>query len=375
MTALGLVLILGLLIFGVEGVFAVAEEPSRFALANGLAFATAIPYALLLLWIDRNEQEPIALVVVALLWGAVVATLLSGMVNVGFREVVQDEVVIPGVARTLSSTISAPFIEELTKGAAVMFIFLLFRDEFDNLLDGILYGALVGLGFATVENVGYYMEVGETGGLKAMLQLAWLRGVLNGLAGHATYTALIGCGFALVRTARTGWARWLYVPLYWFLAMLLHYLWNRFAGDFVLTSDPALTYTLWYPAASLVLHLPFTALLVVTVALVWRQEQQVILTYLVGEDEDIVTAEERRALVPARRRLREGLLRLFSEGPVSWWHHRRLEYELIELAFARWHLDEDPRVDWTADQDEDIHRLRERVRRRRARLAVSPGSA
>ena len=56
-------------------------------------------------------------------------------------------------------------IGDLLALVAVMFVFLLFRHEFDDVLDGILYGALVGLGFATVENVIYYFDAGFHGGI------------------------------------------------------------------------------------------------------------------------------------------------------------------------------------------------------------------
>jgi len=372
MVLLGLVLLVFLFCVGMEGLARVAANPSLFLVANVLAFLTAIPYALLLLWIDRNEQEPLYLIGTALLWGAVVATAVSGLFNVVFREVLQGELINPGMASALSATISAPFIEELTKGAAVMFIFLLFKDEFDNILDGILYGALVGLGFATIENVQYYTDIGAAQGLEGMLKLTWIRGVLNGLAGHATYTAITGCGFAMVRVARVGSARWMYIPLYWITAMLLHFLWNKFGSMFAFSGDSMATWAISFPAAVLVLHAPFTLLLAITVGIVWKQENQVIRTYLLDEKDDILTAEYRQTMVPARRRAWAGLRRFFSRGPIQWWHYRKLNHELIELAFARWHLDEDPLVMWEADEDQDIHRLRERVRRRWERLSPGP---
>lgn len=370
----GLVLVVFVLCNGLEVAFHASTQPTMFLVANVLAFLTAVPYALTLLWLDRNEKEPLYLVATAVLWGAVVATFVSGLFNSGFRAVVEDTLFHPQLASMLSAQFSAPFIEELTKGLAVLFIFVLFRDEFDGILDGILYGALVGLGFATIENIGYYTRTGAAQGLEGMLELTWIRGVLNGLAGHATYTAITGCGFAMARMGRSGFARWLYVPMFWFTAMLMHFLWNKFCGVFALTDDTLVTLTVTYPLTVLVLHAPFTGLLAITVAFVWKQENQVILTYLMGEKDDVVTGEYRQALVPARRRIPAGLRRLFTRGPRFWWHHRKLQYELIELAFAKWHLDEDPRVHWSADEDQGIQQLRDVVRRRWGRLAaLSPG--
>jgi RsiW-degrading membrane proteinase PrsW (M82 family) len=42
--------------------------------------------------------------------------------------------------------------EEVFKGAGLMVLLVALRDEFDNVTDGILYGLLIGAGFAMVEN-------------------------------------------------------------------------------------------------------------------------------------------------------------------------------------------------------------------------------
>ena len=140
----GLCLLISALV--TNGLF--AEDPLIEALAFVLATATAVPYTLLLLWFDRNEQEPLHLIIIAFLWGANVATAISLVVNTTFGALAFSVVGNPIIAEQLTASFSAPFIEEMTKGAAVMFIFLLFRRDFDNVLDGILYGALVGMGFA-----------------------------------------------------------------------------------------------------------------------------------------------------------------------------------------------------------------------------------
>ncbi len=52
--------------------------------------------------------------------------------------------------------ISAPLVEELAKGIALILFFFWKKDEFDNVVDGVIYAAMVGLGFAMTENVSYY---------------------------------------------------------------------------------------------------------------------------------------------------------------------------------------------------------------------------
>ena len=72
------------------------------------------------------------------------------------------------------------------------------RDEFDSVLDGLVYGALVGVGFAMTENILYFGEAYLTGDLGNFGTLVLARAVLGGL-GHPAYTAVTGAAF--------GWSR------------------------------------------------------------------------------------------------------------------------------------------------------------------------
>ncbi len=354
---------------GLFGLAVFAGTPASFSLATVLASLTAVPYCALLLWLDRNEKEPWALIIIALLWGAATATFISGMFNDAFGSLALSAVGDPNLAHQLTASFSAPFIEELTKGFAVMMIFFLFRRDFDNVLDGMLYGALVGLGFAWFENILYYVNAGEAGGYGEMVKLAWVRGIVSGMGGsHAAYTGLIGLGFGLVRVARRGVLRWALIPLFWGMAMFAHFAWNTFVSLFIVSDSEAVTLLVSLPVATLVLQGPFLFLLLLVVVLVWRHENGIILRYLQDEPEDVVTDAERLALVPARRRAFSGLKRLFTRGPFSWWRQRALEQDLVRLAFTRWHHVSDQEVTWVADQDADVLTLRARIRRRRAAL-------
>jgi hypothetical protein len=53
----------------------------------------------------------------------------------------------PDAAMILAAPISAPIVEEIAKALGVVLIFWLLRNEFDNVRDGFVYGALVGVGF------------------------------------------------------------------------------------------------------------------------------------------------------------------------------------------------------------------------------------
>jgi len=348
---------------GEYGLALLITNPLRFVLALGFATATAVPYGALLLWTDRNEKEPLYLIVMAFMWGALVATSVSLLFNDMFAAVAETALQDPILADRLGASISAPFIEELTKGTALLFIFIVFQNEFDNVLDGIVYGSLIGLGFAWFENILYYVQAGAEGGLWQMGTLAFVRGVLSGMGSHAAYTGLTGLGFGLVRVLRQGTLRWLLIPFFLGLAMFAHFIWNTFVGFFVMdTYSEAMTLLVSFPTAVLVLQAPFLLLLLLVVVLAWRHENHIITHYLQDESEQVVRATTVAHLVPARKRNLTALRRLLKKGPAYWWHSRTLEQALIQLAFTKWHHEQDPETVWTADQDADVVRQRRRIR-------------
>src|SRR2546430_12475854 len=62
-----------------------------------------------------------------------------------------EQVLGPDAGSMLAAPISAPIVEELAKALGVLAVFWLLRAEFDNMRDGFVYGALVGLGFTWFE--------------------------------------------------------------------------------------------------------------------------------------------------------------------------------------------------------------------------------
>jgi protease PrsW len=191
--------------------------------------ATALPtaaYVYVVWWLDRYEKEPIWLLAGAFLWGAVpavvaslIAELIAGL---------PSGLLGGTLAATVDASLSAPIIEEMAKGVAVLLLFFVFHREFDDVLDGIVYGAMVGFGFAMTENVLYFLSAYSTGGLADWGSVVFLRSFVFGL-NHALYTSITGAGFGLARYYRST-ARRVAVPmLALFLAISLHGIHNLFA--------------------------------------------------------------------------------------------------------------------------------------------------
>jgi len=179
-------------------------------------------YLLCFWWLDRYEKEPVWLLVLAFLWGAFPAAILS----VVFEFLLTIPIAALGEgtveANLVSVSLGAPLVEESFKGAALLILVLVLRREFDDVLDGIVYGATIGLGFALTENVlAYFLPILRQQGIGAGLTNIFMRSIVFGV-NHAFWTGVTGAALGYARLAQRR-AQRLWVPVAgWALAVALH---------------------------------------------------------------------------------------------------------------------------------------------------------
>ena len=183
-------------------------------------------YVALLWWIDRYEKEPVGLLAVAFLWGAGPAAALSIVLEIAFALPMSS--LGPGslVGRLLSASVSAPIIEESAKGIALIFLLLIVPKAFDGILDGIVFGAMIGFGFAMSEDiVAYFIPILSQHGFGVGLINIFLRTVVFGF-NHAFWTGLIGAGVGYARLTRNRNRRFWALTIGGVLAVVMHSLHN-----------------------------------------------------------------------------------------------------------------------------------------------------
>lgn len=165
-------------------------------------FVPMFLFAYILYWLDRYEKEPLMLLGAVFLWGVVVAAggayILNTLFGISVFVVTGDEL----LSDITTSSLSAPLVEEGLKGLAVLLIFLVFRKEFDSILDGIVYAGISALGFAAAENTIYILRGYQDGGWGGLWTLVFIRVILVGWQ-HPFYTSFTGIGLALARTNRS----------------------------------------------------------------------------------------------------------------------------------------------------------------------------
>jgi RsiW-degrading membrane proteinase PrsW (M82 family) len=163
-----------------------------------LGIVPMVIFSALITVFDRYEKEPLWLMIGVFAWGAIVAAGVSLLLNTLFGLGVAALTGSAAAADVGAAVISAPLVEETAKGLAVLIVFVYFRHEFDSILDGIIYGSLVGYGFAATENINYIFNGFAASGLEGLVALSMVRiGLIPFL--HGFLTSLTGIGFAVGR--------------------------------------------------------------------------------------------------------------------------------------------------------------------------------
>jgi len=184
------------------------------------ALLPSIGWAGLVLLLDRRMREPWAPLGAAFLWGAAAAAPLASEVN--------DALLATNGLNALVPTLLGPAVEEVAKASALLVVLAVWHGVIDDPLDGMVYGALAGLGFAATENLGYYVLAALQDGPPGLMRALWLRGFLQGL-NHAAFTAAVGAAVGWAHGARLG-TRAAVVSVGFALAVLVHAMWNTVAA-------------------------------------------------------------------------------------------------------------------------------------------------
>ncbi|MET0449780.1 MAG: PrsW family intramembrane metalloprotease [Aeromicrobium sp.] len=222
-----IVLFILVAIAGVVGGVAISLGAGDAEGAGLSIFYAMIPLPFLWLvywWLDRYEPEPRRYKFAAFVWGGVVAVAIALVLEVWAQNVwdLSDEA---------TATFAAPLAEEPAKCLFLLLTFVRSRRVIDGVLGGLIYAGIVGIGFAFVENIGYYAttylgspEI-EIAGAQGATTTFIVRGIFSPFA-HPLFTAAFGIAIGFAVTRRSKVLRVLIVTLGLAVSMGLHGLWN-----------------------------------------------------------------------------------------------------------------------------------------------------
>ena len=314
--------ILGLLVLLVIGI-----ETGPIGLILGL-LAAMIPvplYVVLVLWIDRYEGEPLWMLSTAFFWGALVAAFFAFLFNTIFGLTISMLAQDASAGEASTAVISAPIVEEIGKSLILFIFFFAKKDEFDGIVDGIVYASMAGLGFAMTENILYYGNAAaQSGGILTATVI--VRGFFAPFS-HPLFTSLAGIGLGLARQSNNIAVKLATPILGLLMAIFMHSIWNASA---VLGGGAA--FLLIY----IVVMVPAFLIVLVVIALSLRREGQVVRQFLVTEIEGgLFTHEEHEKLGSISGRMGSSFDALSRTGVKGWRTRRRFNQLASELAFHR----------------------------------------
>ncbi len=343
-------------------VFAI-PDPVGLVVSVLAAAVPAAVYVWLVLRLDPFEIEPRNLLIGAFGWGAVGAVFFALIFSILFSASFATTT-DAGMNYLISTAIGAPLVEESCKGLALLAILLFHRHELDNVLDGIVYGAVVGIGFAMTENMLYFGAAYLEGGFGDLGELFLARAVIFGF-GHAIYSATLGAaiGWSREQYARGPW-RFIVPILGWALAVIQHLLWN---GGVILTSgllgaDASIIQVVLIDGALFLL--PAIIVLFIIARVAHRRELRIMRTELEHEmRRGTITPGEYETLFSDELRQRT-LRQAAATGDRDLRQIQQRFFEIAaELAFREYHLKqgEDPKPGQLQPEDsyrQELARLR-----------------
>jgi RsiW-degrading membrane proteinase PrsW (M82 family) len=286
-----------------------------------------VVYLLVIKSMDRFEPEPVWLLGVMFLWGALGSTLAALILN----QVGQAAVGIAVGAQSTTSEVDmltavlvAPPVEESTKGFGLLLLWGLsavWLKELDGPLDGAIYGGVVGLGFTLTEDVLYVTSAFGQAGAAGFVAVFVLRTVLAGL-GHASFTAMTGVAIGAAAETRNVFAKLVLPVGGWAAAVGLHALHNTLATS----QSLALKFLVFWV---------FDALFFVLLFILALRDRAIVMRGLADEVGRVLHPLEFRRTVSYWMFV--PLANFFSllSSPRGYWAARRKQLDLVELSFVK----------------------------------------
>ncbi len=338
--------------------------PSSILAALTIPVIPALGINLLVNFIDRFEREPWFLRLAAFLWGAIIAIPPTLFIETNVQTLIQNALGRDAnvLLRSALLGLNAGVTEETVKGLGLLLLFFVLRDEFDNVTDGIVYGALIGAGFAMVENFSYFAQ-----NSKDFLLFLIVGRIVLGWLSHSTFTVCFGAALGYVRHTKVRWRQFVVPLLGYLVAVALHSIFDFvdiYANATVIASPNNPTVAHYSLIAVVGDYIPpFIAQIVLLYFLIkaLAHEVAVIREFLASEVSNGVVRVDEYALLQnsfQRTRLERRVLRRY--GIKQWMRVQELYQTEIGLAFRKWHVSmgDKPKLGYRQPEDAYRHRIK-----------------
>ncbi len=215
-----------------------------------LSTLSLVPPLLFLVWMrsrERTEREPFRALLAIFFYGATVGVAAAFVLNTLFGTATWLYTGDTILADRLTAVLAAPFFEEAIKATGLALVIV--RREMNEMEDGIIYGAAVGLGFAASENM-FYGVSNLAAGAELAVMIVAIR-VFSSTVMHAASSALIGFGAGRAHMLHNAWP---HVVPYYLVAVALHAAYNLLVTEVPLVGFIAAIVMAWVALAMMRRH-------------------------------------------------------------------------------------------------------------------------
>ena len=186
-----------------------------------LVIMSFLPPLIYMVWIrntERFNRERWWPILLCFIWGATIAIIAAIVLELLLGTIVVS-IYETSMIPLITVIVLAPIAEEFTKPLALSLKTV--KKEIDELEDGLIYGAVAGLGFSATENLLYGMSF-LSKGIIIFLILIIMRSI-GGCLLHASATAWTGYGYGKTVMKHTSLIR---VLPYFIIAIFVHGFYN-----------------------------------------------------------------------------------------------------------------------------------------------------
>jgi RsiW-degrading membrane proteinase PrsW (M82 family) len=178
----------------------------------------AVPISALIFFFEMNARKNVSLyqVIRLLFFGGIISIIVS-LIFFDLTEGTQ----LDWLGASMAGLVEEP-------GKLMALILVVNVPKFKYILNGLLFGAAVGTGFAAFESMGYALRAGMYISADSMLDNIMLRGMLSPFS-HIIWTAMCGAALWRVKGDQKFKMEMLMDPRFYrifFMAVILHMVWN-----------------------------------------------------------------------------------------------------------------------------------------------------
>lgn len=296
------------------------------------AIIPTIIYLLILWWIDRYEKEPLLLLIFTLICGIVISPAITIFIE---KLLGLSSSIYPHYFTLIGRfNFIVPLIEELSKGLVILGVFFIIKQEFDDVLDGIVYGAIVGAGFAAVENFNYFYQIYTKFASWSVISYKQFLPVLIGGWNHCFYSALFGAALGATRLIRNKVFK-IIVPVWGILLAVGSHILHDYLPVYFSTLFGRVPADV-FKVTGIVLQITNLAGIFIIFGVImwaWEQARAIMEEYLRGEA--TIRKEDYNYLtLPVYKQILEKI-----KNPGVYLKKRKIYHKYAALAYEKWHKD------------------------------------